>query len=59
MTPSNSYRFVWTDAAVDRDTNDLVTAALELFRNGDFMPRSDGGETAICGRRCTDGGGIW
>ena len=48
-----------TDAAVDRDTNDLVTAALELFRNGDFMPRSDEVETALCGRRCADGGGIW
>ena len=35
LTPSNSYRFVWTDAAINRDTNKLVSAALELFRNGD------------------------
>ena len=35
LTSSNSYRFVWTDAAINRDTNNLVSAALELFRNGD------------------------
>ena len=34
-TASNSYRFAWTDAAIDRDTNTLATAAIELFRNGD------------------------
>ena len=35
FTPSNSYRFAWGSAAVNRDTNDLMTASLELFRNGD------------------------
>ena len=42
LTPSNSYRFVWTDAAVNRDTNNLVTAALELFRNGDVSVATNG-----------------
>ena len=42
LTPSNSYRFVWTDAAIDRDTNDLVTAAIELFRNGDTCVTTNG-----------------
>ena len=36
LTPSNSYRFAWTDVAINRDTNNLVTAVLELFRNGDW-----------------------
>ena len=35
MTSPNSYLFVWTDAAINRDTNNLSTAVLELFRNGD------------------------
>ena len=35
FTPSNSYRFVWENAAINRDTNNLLTASLELFRNGD------------------------
>ncbi len=42
LTPSNSYRFVWTDAAVNRDTNNLVSAALELFRNGDVSVTTNG-----------------
>ena len=42
FTPSNSYRFVWTDAAINRDTNNLVTAALELFRNGDASVTTNG-----------------
>ncbi len=42
LTPSNSYRFVWTDAAVNRDTNNLVTAVLELFRNGDVSVTTNG-----------------
>ena len=42
FTPSNSYRFVWTDAAINRDTNNLVTAALELFRNGDLSITTNG-----------------
>ena len=42
LTPSNSYRFVWIDAAVNRDTNNLVSAALELFRNGDVSVTTNG-----------------
>ena len=42
FTPSNSYRFVWTDAAINRDTNNLVTAALELFRNGNVSVTTNG-----------------
>ena len=42
FTPSNSYRFVWTDAAINRDTNNLVSAALELFRNGDVSVATNG-----------------
>ena len=42
LTPSNSYRFVWTDAAINRDTNNLVSAALELFRNGDVSVTTNG-----------------
>ena len=38
MTHSNSYRFVWIDTTIDSDTNNLVLASLELFRNGDFAP---------------------
>ena len=41
-TPSNSYRFAWTDAALVRDTNALVSAALELFRNGDVAVTTNG-----------------
>ena len=41
-TPSNSYRFVWTDAAINRDTNNLVTASIELFRNGDTCVTTNG-----------------
>ena len=37
FTPSNSYRFVWNGAAINRDTNNLVSASLELFRNGDVL----------------------
>ena len=42
FTSSNSYRFVWTDAAINRDTNNLVSAALELFRNGDVSVSTNG-----------------
>ena len=42
MTPSNTYRFGWVDAAVNRDTNKLVTAAIELFRNGDVVVTTNG-----------------
>ena len=42
FTPSNSYRFAWADAAINRDTNILVSAALELFRNGDVTITTNG-----------------
>ncbi len=42
FTPSNSYRFVWDAAAINRDTNNLVSAALELFRNGDISVATNG-----------------
>ena len=41
-TSSNSYRFVWNDAAINRDTYNLVSAALELFRNGDRSVTTNG-----------------
>jgi hypothetical protein len=41
-TPSNSYRFVWENAAIARNTNNLVTASLELFRNGDIFTITNG-----------------
>jgi len=31
VTPFDVYYIVWTDAAINRDTNNLVPAALELF----------------------------
>ena len=46
-TPSNSYRFVWTDAAARRDTNELVTASVELFRNGDIAVETNGVATLL------------
>ena len=42
FTTSNSYRFVWTDAAINRDTNNLVTATLELFRDGGVCVTTNG-----------------
>ena len=42
LTPSNSYRFAWTDAAINRDTNNLVSAELEFFRNGDVSVTTNG-----------------
>jgi len=47
FTPSNSYRFVWTDAAINRDTNNLVSACIELFRNGDVSVTTNGVETPL------------
>ena len=47
LTPSNSYRFVWTDAAIGRDTNNLVTAELELFRSGDRSVATNGVATYL------------
>ena len=43
MTPFDVYYIVWTDAAINRDTNNLVSAALELFRNGDVSVTTNGG----------------
>lgn len=42
FTPSNSYRFAWENAAIGRDTNNLVSASLELFRNGDILTVTNG-----------------
>ena len=42
FTPSNSYRFTWVNAAINRDTNNLITASLELFRNGDILSITNG-----------------
>ena len=42
FTPSNSYRFAWENAAINRDTNNLLTASLELFRNGDTLTVTNG-----------------
>ena len=41
-TPSNSWRIVWTDAAQNRDTNALVSASIELMRNGDVAVTTNG-----------------
>ena len=41
-TLSNTYRFVWTDAAANRDLNDLSSASFELFRNGDMAVTTNG-----------------
>ncbi len=42
MTVPNFYRFVWYDAAINRDTNDLATFTFELFRNGDVSVTTNG-----------------
>lgn len=41
-TPSNTYVFAWRDAAVGRDTDNLASAAIELFRNGDIATTTNG-----------------
>ena len=41
-TVSNTYCFVWANAAADRDTNTLVSASIELFRNGDVVVTTNG-----------------
>ena len=41
-TPSNSVRIAWEDAAVNRSTNSLISAAIELFRNGNFSVETNG-----------------
>ena len=35
-TPSNSYRFVWDRAYIERNTNMPMCATIEFFRNGDY-----------------------
>ena len=42
LTPSNTYSFAWSNAAIGRDTNDLVSAVLEPFRNGDRSVTTNG-----------------
>ena len=47
LTPSNSYRFAWTDAVIGRaprntQPNNLMTASIELFRNGDVAIATNG-----------------
>ena len=41
-TPSNTYVFAWRDAAVGRDTDNLASASIELFRNGDIATTTNG-----------------
>ncbi|MBQ7235260.1 MAG: hypothetical protein IJS36_07615, partial [Kiritimatiellae bacterium] len=42
LTPSNSWRVEWTDAAQNRDTNALVSASIELMRSGDVAVTTNG-----------------
>ena len=42
LTPSNSWRVEWTDAAQNRDTNALVSASIELMRSGDMSVTTNG-----------------
>ena len=42
FTPSNSCRFAWAAAAINRDTNNLVSAVREFFRNGDVSVTTNG-----------------
>ena len=39
--PDGARRLTWQDFALNRDTNNLVSAQLELFPNGDFIARSN------------------
>ena len=41
-TPSNSVRIAWEEAAVNRSTNSLISAAIELFSNGNFLVETNG-----------------
>ena len=43
MTPFDVYYIVWMNAVINRDTNNLVSAALELFRDGDVSVTTNGG----------------
>ena len=42
FTPSNSCRFVWSGALAERQTNVMVDAAIELFRNGAVSVETNG-----------------
>ncbi len=42
LTPSNSWRVVWSDAAQNRDTNALVSASIEFMQNGDVAVTTNG-----------------
>ena len=47
LTPSNSYRFAWTDAVIGRaprntQPNNLMTASIELMRCGDVAIATNG-----------------
>ena len=39
--PGGARRLTWQDFAIGRDTNELVSAQLELFPSGDFIARSN------------------
>ena len=41
-TATNAYLFTWDTAFANRDTNDPVTASIELFRNGDIAVTTNG-----------------
>lgn len=41
-TQMNSYRFAWANAAVNRDTSNLVSASIELKRCGDIIVTTNG-----------------
>ncbi|MBQ8126026.1 MAG: hypothetical protein IJ173_09125 [Kiritimatiellae bacterium] len=41
-TSAGGYRIDWTDAAVNRDSNNLMTASIELMRNGDVAVTTNG-----------------
>ena len=42
MTPFDVNYIVWMNAVINRDTNNLVSAALELFRNGGASVTTNG-----------------
>jgi len=46
-TTDGGYRIDWADAAVNRDTNNLMTAAIELFRCGDVCVTTNGVSSTI------------
>ena len=46
-TTNGSFRFDWTDAAVGRDAGSLMTASMELFRNGDVAVTTNGATSYV------------